>query len=57
MFHDVQDRQHRKSAHKMKIGIEDCRQIYSKVLLQGTATRAQDRATKIVRKAIDQHSD
>ncbi|KAG0042953.1 hypothetical protein BGZ83_011999 [Gryganskiella cystojenkinii] len=45
------------SAKDEKVSIEDCRQVYQKTLVQGTTSRAQSHATKIVRRAIDQHSE
>ncbi|KAG0044808.1 hypothetical protein BGZ89_005913, partial [Linnemannia elongata] len=50
-------RQSRKGSQKVKVRIEDCRQVYKEMQFQGTASQAQDRATKIVRNAIDQHTD
>ncbi|KAF9125486.1 hypothetical protein BGX30_000444 [Mortierella sp. GBA39] len=47
----------RKGSQKVKVGIEDCRQVYKEMQFKGTASQAQDRATKFVRHAIGQHAD
>jgi hypothetical protein len=45
------------SAKRERPSLEECRAVYKDVLAQGTASQAQGCATKIVRNAIDQHTD
>ncbi|KAF9578015.1 hypothetical protein BGW38_006431, partial [Lunasporangiospora selenospora] len=50
-------RQNRKGKQEVKVSIEDCRQVYKEMQYQGTASQAQDSATRIVRNAISKHTD
>ena len=45
------------AAKQTKITIEEGRQVYREMQAEGTASQAQGCATKIVRCAIDQHTD
>ncbi|KAF9207748.1 hypothetical protein BGZ49_010649 [Haplosporangium sp. Z 27] len=45
------------SAKREKPILEECRKIYKDVMAQGTASQAQGCATKIIRRAIDQHTN